>query len=506
MQQRYAHSRHEEDQTMSTSATILQQTRRPAGTATSGPGSPDMSGVFETIADGHDYTVQEIDGCIPADLRGTLYRNGPSRNEIDGTPFAHLFDGDGMLSQFTIADGGVRYRNRFVRTTHYLGERSAKEPRYRGFGAQRAGGLAANAFRMPGAASNPANTSVVLHAGNLLALWEGGHPWRLDPYTLQTIGEEDFGGALKRAHAFSAHPKLDPNTGELFNFGVQYGPRTRIQTYRVDRAGRLCYLQPVTLPYPVLNHDFALTAKHMIFVIDPLVLRMTRFLTGFSSLDRAFRWDSSRATRIILVPRDGGKPRVAECDPFFHFHFANAFEDGPDTVIDLCRYEDYAIGELLRNFKGAGEISAHSSLWRLRVTPAGQVEQSELCPFQAEFPQLDTTLTGERNRYTYLAARPSGPGYPTAVVKLDNDTGECRSFDLGVGFGMGEPIFVPRPQRKDEDDGWLLALVYDGAEHRSRLYILDARDVQGEPLAVAHLPHHVPYGFHGTFTPRVAAS
>ena len=418
------------------SVTAPHQTRGPQDTGSSRPAGPDMSRVFETIADGYDYAVGEVEGCIPPELRGTLYRNGPSRNEIAGTPFAHLFDGDGMLSQFTFADGGVHYRNRFVRTNHYLGERSASEPRYRGFGSQRAGGMAANAFRLP-AASNPANTSVVLHAGNLLALWEGGHPWRLDPDTLETIGEEDFGGALKGAHAFSAHPKLDPATGELFNFGIQYGPRTRIRTYKIDRAGRLDYLQPVTLPYPVMNHDFALTAKHMIFVIDPLILRMTRFLTGFSSLDQAFRWDSSRATRIILVPRDGGKPRVAECDPFFHFHFANAFEDGSDTVIDLCRYEDYAVGELLRNFKGATDISAHSSLWRLRVTPSGRVQQTELCPFQAEFPQLDMERTGTPNRYTYLSARLSGAGYPTAVVKVDNDTGDNWSCDLGVGFGVG---------------------------------------------------------------------
>ena len=478
-------------------------TSAPATRQTPSPNGPQMGRVFETIAGGHDYAVERVDGTLPRELRGTLYRNGPSRNEIGGDPFAHLFDGDGMLSQFVFTDGALRYRNRFVRTTHYLGEQGAKQRRFRSFGAQRAGGPLANAFRLP-TASNPANTSVVMHAGNLLALWEGGHPWRLDPDSLQTIGEEDFGGALKRAHAFSAHPKLDPLSGELFNFGLQYGPRTKIRTYRIGRDGRLHYLQPVTLPYPVLNHDFALSTRHMIFVIDPLVLRMGRFLTGFSSFDRAFHWDPSRGTRIVLVPRDRGKPRIAECEPFFHFHIANAFEDGTDTVIDLCRYEDYAVGDLLRNFKNAPELSAHSSLWRLRITPSGRVEQTELCPHQAEFPQLDTTLAGSRNRYTYLAARPTGAGYPTAVVKVDNDAGRDWSFDLGAGFGMGEPIFVPRPARRDEDDGWLLTLVYNGAEHRSHLYVLDARDLEGEPIAVAHLPHHVPYGFHGTFTSRIA--
>jgi all-trans-8'-apo-beta-carotenal 15,15'-oxygenase len=472
--------------------------------ATPTPRSGQMSRVFEAIEDGHDYRIEQIEGRLPAELRGTLYRNGPGRNEIDGHPFGHLFDGDGMLSQFTFDGTGIRYRNRFVETNHYLGEKSAASPRFRTFGDQRAGGPLANLFQVPTNA-NPANTSVILHGGNLLALWEGGHPWRLDPDSLETLGEEDFDGALKKAHAFSAHPKVDPLTGEIFNFGVQYGPRTRIRTYRIDRDGQLSYLQPFTLPYPVFNHDFALTAKHMVFVIDPLVLRVARFLLGFSSLDQSFEWQPERGSLVVLVPRDGGKPRVAECEPFFHFHFANAFEEGSDTVIELCRYEDYSVGELLRNVQGADDITAHSSLWRLRVTPSGKVEEQELCPWQAEFPQLDCEMTGNRHRYTYMAARPDGPGYPTAVVKVDNDLERQWALNLGEGFGVAEPIFVPRPGRGAEDDGWLLSLVYDGAAHRSRLYVLDARDVEAEPLAVAHLPHHVPYSFHGTFTERVAA-
>ena len=64
---------------------------------------------------------------------------------------------------------------------------------------------------------------------------------------------------------------------------------------------------------------------------------------------------------------------------------------------------------------------------------------------------------------------------------------------------------MPRSPDAAEDDGWLLSLVYSAPEHRSRLVVLDARDVESDPVAVAHLRHHVPLGFHGTFTSRVAA-
>jgi all-trans-8'-apo-beta-carotenal 15,15'-oxygenase len=462
----------------------------------------DWHRIFESLPDEHEYVVDELEGRIPAELVGTLYRNGPGKNDIDGKPFAHLFDGDGMLSQFTFRDGGVRYRNRFVRTNHYLAERGARKPPMRGFGNQRPGGPLGNAFRVPG---NVANTSVTFHAGNLFALWEGGHPWQLDPDTLETIGDHDFDGRLKGAHAFSAHPKIDPATGELFNFGVNYGPRTRINSYRVGRDGRLEYLQPVTLPYPVMNHDFALTQKHLVFVIDPILLRLGRFLLGFASFDGALRWDPSKTTRIVLVPRDGGKPRVVETEPFFHFHVNNSFEDGADTVVDLVRYDDYGIGDSLRNFSDGG-FTERGKLWRLRVKPDGQLESHPLSPWQCEFPQHDWRRSTLGHRLSYVAGSSEGSsGAETAIVKVDHESGTSSAHDFGAGHVAGEPIFVPRSPDAGEDDGWLLSLVYSAREHRSRMVVLDARDLESEPVAVAHLRHHVPLGFHGTFTTRVAS-
>jgi len=83
--------------------------------------------------------------------------------------------------------------------------------------------------------------------------------------------------------------------------------------------------------------------------------------------------------------------------------------------------------------------------------------------------------------------------------------GKQNEITHGPTHIVGEPIFVPRSADAAEDDGWLLSLVYSASQHRSRLVVLDARDVESEPVAVAHLRHHVPLGFHGTFTQRVAA-
>ena len=147
---------------------------------------------FRTLAEEHDYRIDEIDGQVPAGLRGTLYRNGSGRNDLGGQWFPHWFDGDGMISAIRFDDRGIHYRNRYVATDNYRDETRAGHIVNRGFGKMRPGGVLANALRQP---ANVSNTSVVVRDGRLLSLWEGGPPFALDPVTLDTRGVETFGGS-----------------------------------------------------------------------------------------------------------------------------------------------------------------------------------------------------------------------------------------------------------------------------------------------------------------------
>ena len=185
---------------------------------------------FRSLDEEHDYRVDEIDGQVPATLRGTLFRNGSGRNELGGQWFPHWFDGDGMISAVRFDDKGIHFRNRYVATDNYRDETKAGRIVHRGFGKMRPGGMLANAFRQP---ANVSNTSVVMDGDRLLSLWEGGPPFVIDPATLETRGLEDFGGKVK---AFSAHPKRDPDTGELFNFGVDYGAKCTLTPYRLAQG------------------------------------------------------------------------------------------------------------------------------------------------------------------------------------------------------------------------------------------------------------------------------
>ncbi|MFI6865502.1 carotenoid oxygenase family protein [Nocardia sp. NPDC050406] len=461
------------------------------------------------LYDEYDYDIDEFEGRLPEDLRGTLYRNGPGKLDAGGQPLGHLFDGDGMLSMFAVADGKVHYRNRYVRTKHYHKSLTSQGAPYRALGTMRPGGVLANAMQFP---ANVANTGVVMHAGKLLALWEGGPPTEIDPDTLDTIGVHRFDGKLKWLGAFSAHPKWDQATGDMYNFGLAMVPNPSLACYRVDRNGKLGKVGKVQLPRPMFNHDFGLTPKHMVFVVAPLVFPLTKMMgagLGLRNYIDAIDYEAARGTMIALLPRYGGRPRILHTDPLMHLHLSNTYEDGTDTVVELVNYHaswEQLNGQLqgLQDGLTDNSLPYGGTLLRLRITKSDRVIHEDLSDLQGDFPTYNLRYTSRQNRYTYLAVGLDGNRYPNAIAKVDNITGEHRAHRLPADHLAHEAIFTPRPGATAEDDGWLLLASQDMARSVAHLRVLDARDIEADPVYVGSLRHHLPLTFHGNFAPRAA--
>jgi all-trans-8'-apo-beta-carotenal 15,15'-oxygenase len=458
---------------------------------------------FRTLSGEFDYRVDDIDGRVPSALRGTLFRNGAGRNDLNGDWFPHWFDGDGMISAIRFDDGGIHYLNRYVRTQNYSDETRAGRIVHRGFGKMRPGGMIANAFRRPG---NVSNISVILQDDRLLSLWEGGAPYALDPRTLETLGIEDFSGKVS---AFSAHPKTDPRSGELFNFGIDYGLKTTLTPYRL-RGGELTRFTPIELPYPVMNHDFVLTEHYLVFCLGPILVHPLKMILGLASFDGALRWDAGRPTLILLVRRDGtGAPRWIETEAFFQFHFANGFEDDGAIALDVTRYPDYGtVGDALRNYRHSDwSADGMAALMRLRIDlGSGAVDTRRFSTGNAnEFPRINPQHVAARHRYAYIAnnAPDQALGLQQRITRVDLTSGQTVSHDFAPHGYPGEPVFIPARQDGEEDDGYVVTLVYDGSERRTHVVGLDARDLAARPLFVARLRHHIPFSLHGTFTSRL---
>ena len=462
---------------------------------------------YESQPQEFDYWVDDIEGEIPAELSGTVFRNGPGLTDINGYRLRHPFDGDGMISSMAIAQGKAFYRNRFVRTQGYLAEQKSGKPEYRGvFGTQKPGGWLANAFDIN--LKNIANTHIVYWGNRLLALWEAAEPHRLDPNTLETIGLDHLDGILQEGEAFAAHPKFDPDCeGEerMVTFGVKAGLSSTIRLFEFHPDGTLAKDHRHSIPGFAFLHDFAITPNYCVFVQNPVSFNPMPFVFGLKGAAECIQFNAKQPTKIVVIPRDGqGEVRFFETDPCFVFHHANAFEtDGKLTLDSICYDEFPDIGDAKDYSEVDFDHVPASQLWRFTVDLATeQVDVTVPIERYCEFPTIHPQKVGRDYRYLYIGvAHDQTVSAPLqGLLKRDMQTGEEQVWSAAPrGFG-GEPLFVARPNGTDEDDGWILLWLYNSEHHRTELAIFDAKDITTGPIAKLNLKHHVPYGLHGSFT------
>ncbi len=433
----------------------------------------------------------EVIGEIPRDLNGTFYRNGPNP-AFEPKGRYHWFDGDGMIHAIRIEDGRASYRNRWVQSTGLVEERQAGHALYPGL-------LSMSPTEAP-TFKVTANTNIVQHAGKLLALVESSFPTELVPCTLETVGLYDFGGKLMSA--MTAHPKMDPETGEMLFFG--YSPFPPYLTYHVaDQSGALVRSEVIDVAWPSMMHDFAITKDYVIFMLCPVVFSFEEIAKRGS----AFSWQPERGTRLGVMPRNGGNADVKwfDTDPCYVFHPMNAYAENGTIVLDVARYEQL----LFMDQKSARDPGwrdrnvARLHRWTIDLAK-GSVRSQALDDGDGEFPRVDERRLGRRHRFGYMALTgPEGnesatPEW-TSIRKFDLDRGSSETRHFGPRNGVGEPLFVPRHDAADEDDGYILVLNYNQARNASAFFVLDARNLTGEPLAEIRIPNRVPYGFHGNW-------
>lgn len=472
-----------------------------AATTAAGAGDPWLRGLWEPVTDEIDADDLPVTGELPRSLRGTYLRNGPNP-AFPPIGRYHLFDGDGMLHGLTIAEGRVGYRNRWVRSRGLEVERRAGRALYSGL----------SDFRLPdpevvaegGMMKNTANTHVVRHGGRLLALMEGAPPTEVT-LDLDTVGEHDFGGAL--AGAMTAHPKVDPATGEMVFFGYSPFP-PHLRVHAADADGVLRWSTPVDLPSPVMMHDFVVTERRVVVFDLPAVFDVEAMLAGGGG--GFIRWAPGNGARIGVLERGapGDSIRWVEVDPFWVFHFLNAHDDGDAVVVEGCRASRLNVG-----FGDEQPTDVPTTLHRWRVDPvAGTVSEEQLDDRPADFPRVADAAAGRPARHGYLAAARPGGGSEVefgGVTKVDLRSGASTTLAWRAGEAGGEAVFAPDPDRGgatagraaggpgSDDAGWLLCLVSDKASRATDLVVADAGSM--EEVARVHLPRRVPAGFHGSW-------
>ena len=460
---------------------------------------------FESQPNEYSYWIDEIEGVIPRNLQGTLFRNGAGLFEVNGQKIGHPFDGDGMVCAITFNQGRAHFRNRYVRTEGYVREQEAGKILYRGFGTQKPGGWIANLFDTN--FKNTANTNVIYWGGKLWAMWEGGQPHQLIPGTLETIGQDDLDGLLKSNHPFSAHPRIKDNT--FINFGVQGGVTSQTLTiFELDDRGNKLKEHSHPLTGFAFLHDMLVTDNYCIFIQPPFQANRLPFLLGFKTIEQCFDFDSQQPTKIIVISRHRNYDmEILETESFFGFHHGNAWEkEGKIYLESICSHSFPKKSQAELNCTQVYfDDLCQGGLWEFELNLAEKtVTRQKILARGCEFPSVHPGWTGKEHRYLYMIVFNSSikRGPLPAVMKLDKQSGETQRWSAAPTGFPGEPIFVPRPHSDEEDDGWIISMVYDAALHKSYLIILDAKDISKE-IAKLYLKHHLPYGLHGNWTAKV---
>jgi len=455
--------------------------------ATSGAGSDGaapgempvfLRGHFRPVTEENTATTLTVRGSIPSALSGRYFRNG--HNPKEGINPGAWFYGSGMIHGLRLTNGRAEwYRNRWVRTPALDGA-----PLFRDDGTM---DLTASA----------AGTSVIAHAGRILALQEVNLPFEMTP-ELETVGAYDFGGALKTM--MTAHPKTDPRTGELLFFGNS--PLSPHLTYHVASAeGDISHSEVIEGPGPSIIHDFAITPNYVIWFDSSVVLDLSL------GLPFPYGWNRDYPARIGVMPRNRSKGGVTwiEVDPYYTLHFSNAWEDADGRIIVESPYFDETswgiTSDFINNTATHGDLPANGSRHaRWTIDPTAKTARMDvLDDLTVEFPTINLGLTGVQNRYVYMVGFPGAGAEGFSVVKYDGETGRRALFLCPAGVMPGEPCFVPDAAGSAEDDGWLLTYVNDVRSGAAELWILNAGDLSQPPVAAIEIPWWVPAGVHGSW-------
>ncbi len=462
------------------------------------PAIPMFQGIHAPSRIEVDLHDLEVDGQIPRDLDGAFFRVAPDHQYpprfLDDVPF----NADGTVSRFLFRNGSVHLRHRYVQTERFRLERAAGRALY---------GKYRNPFTddpsVQGKSRNLANTTPLVWDGKLLALREDSPPVAMDPITLETHGDWTFHGTLG-GPTFTAHPKIDPRTGQMVAFGfAAKGLYSRdVAYYEVDPSGRITHEVWFEIPYYCMLHDFAVTQDYAAFPIIPVCG------AGVEALKAGkphYAWDPAKEIHLGVLPRRGTARdlRWFRAPNQFCSHVMNAFSDGTRLHIDV----PVAPGNMFPFFHEPGKpwepAKAQSRMTRWTVDLASGREGFEsterLSDYVGEFPKMDHRYQTQPYRHGWLL------GFDPArssIAHVDHQTGKTQTWSADENTALQEPCFIPRSAGAPEGDGYIITVATRIREMLTDVFLLDAQRLEAGPFATIHLPVRLRPGYHGNWASR----
>jgi all-trans-8'-apo-beta-carotenal 15,15'-oxygenase len=462
--------------------------------------APYLQRAFDIDRQEGAFRLEHPTGEIPEYVRGTYYINGPARFRVGDLKYRSWLDGDGMVCALRFDGDGIHFTNRFIRNTKFVTEEREGRAVFRQFGTAFEG----DRLRQGVATETPSSVSVYPFAGAVLAFGEYAIPWALDPVTLETIGQFTFDHRLNDVSPFSPHPKIDPVSGDLYNFGVSFSStRPQLHVYRFNRDAQMVFRKRLPIDYPCAVHDFSLSGRYMLFHLSPYLLRMDGLMAGGATID-GMTWEPERGSTLRIVSRESGADLAAiPIGQRYCLHLANSFEVDGRLTVDLIEYDR----PLFDQYQVVPDLFTDVSPGRpVRFVVDTQswtvLEQRELdyC-LSPDFPHIDQRQATAPTEHMWMlgisASGKQGRKFFDQLVHVD--WGRSRVSDIYQApqyqyFG-GEPVFVGG----EDEAGTVICHIFDAQQISSHFAFFDAYRISDGPFAKVAAPYPVHLGFHATF-------
>jgi carotenoid cleavage dioxygenase len=321
----------------------------------------------------------------------------------------------------------------------------------------------------------------------------------VDPHTLETLGDWNFHGKYT-AQTMSAHPKIDPVTGEMIAYGYEAkGILTKdIAVYTINPAGKVTKEVWLQSPYLGIIHDIAITQKHVIIPVIARTSSMERLKAGEPMWD----WDGSLPTMVGILPRDGEAKDVRwfKGPSRNTLHFLNATDRGNTVTMELPTSSGERDPSQIRR-------------WTFDLDSKSDAFQEEVVSTTPGFlPRMDDRYLSLDYRYAFISSRvPSANPDPKAnpmmsgtqvIQRLDVRTGDIKQCAVEGKLALQETCFVPRGNSKSEGDGYLMTIASNFDTMSSDMIITDAQHLEDGVVATVKLPFRLRSGTHTNWFPQ----
>ncbi|XP_073993644.1 neither inactivation nor afterpotential B isoform X2 [Rhodnius prolixus] len=495
-------------------------------------------------------------GYIPTWLKGSLIRNGPGCLSVGDSKFAHLFDASAVLHRFCIETGTITYQRRFLRTNTFIKNQIAQRIVVTEFGTRAVPDPCKTIFQKFGAffqsddVSDNCMISVYPFRDELFTFGELPTIYRIDPDTLDTMYSVNASKYVNIVH-HTSHPHVMED-GTVYNLGLSIGPagpkysiihfphtkKEGSTTDDVFKEAKIIAKIGTRWPFhPGYMHTFGVTTNYFLIVEQPLCVSVPdKLLQKFNDkpMSSMLKWYSSHPTIIYVVSRNTGKvTNTFYAEAFFYLHIINQYEDRDHIIVDICLYKNPSMIDcmLIEALRDAQANPHYATMFRGRpfryVLPLKTKKTEEnqvtlpdvkakafwtsdghiyvipelLCDLGCETPRINYPLhLGVKYRYFYAISSDVDLENPGTLIKVDTETKTKKTW-TEKGTFPSEPIFVPSPEQKDEDDGVILStLLWSSQPNKVAIVILDARSFTEISRTEFITQGPVPKCLHGWFT------